>query len=324
MTKAVQSLPDGAATSATRVLAVQSGDVLELVDFPDDAATATDLTDAISSHNVNGTAHADIRAAVSSNATATGANATNLANHLANATGAHAASSISTTAISGVTGTNVQAMLASLKTQIDAISSGGGTGDILGDVGSADNALVRSSGTGGKTVQGSSASLTDAGVLNVQTLDVVTNVSAGGYVQAATRVETDAVIESTAGAGVTIESVLVKDGLVDGRDVGTDGLTLDAHSTKLAGIENGAKDDQIAAQVPITDSGNWYSGSDVEAALQEVGAAADTLSAQVAAKPDDADVILSTDVGDAVEISQAAYNALGAGRPATRLYLITS
>lgn len=35
-------------------------------------------------------------------------------------------------------------------------------------------------------------------------------------------------------------------------------------------------------------------------------------------------VVVSSDVDDIVEISQAAYNALGAGRPAGRLYLITS
>jgi hypothetical protein len=34
--------------------------------------------------------------------------------------------------------------------------------------------------------------------------------------------------------------------------------------------------------------------------------------------------VTSSDVDDAVEISQSAYDALGAGRPAGRLYLITS
>lgn len=35
-------------------------------------------------------------------------------------------------------------------------------------------------------------------------------------------------------------------------------------------------------------------------------------------------VPLSTDVNDIVEISQASYDGLGGGRPASRLYLITS
>lgn len=35
-------------------------------------------------------------------------------------------------------------------------------------------------------------------------------------------------------------------------------------------------------------------------------------------------VLVSSDVDDVVEISQAAYNALGGGRPAGRLYLVTS
>lgn len=35
-------------------------------------------------------------------------------------------------------------------------------------------------------------------------------------------------------------------------------------------------------------------------------------------------VVVSSNVNDIVEISQAAYDGLGAGRPAGRLYVITS
>lgn len=35
-------------------------------------------------------------------------------------------------------------------------------------------------------------------------------------------------------------------------------------------------------------------------------------------------VVASNDIDDIVEISQAAYDGLGAGRPAGRLYVITS
>jgi len=35
-------------------------------------------------------------------------------------------------------------------------------------------------------------------------------------------------------------------------------------------------------------------------------------------------VVVSSDVDDILEISQSAYDALGAGRPSNRLYLITS
>jgi hypothetical protein len=35
-------------------------------------------------------------------------------------------------------------------------------------------------------------------------------------------------------------------------------------------------------------------------------------------------VVASSTINDIVTISQAAYDALGAGRPATRLYVITS
>lgn len=46
----------------------------------------------------------------------------------------------------------------------------------------------------------------------------------------------------------------------------------DAEKTKLAGIEANATTDQTAAEVPITDAGGHFTGTDVEAALQELGA----------------------------------------------------
>lgn len=42
---------------------------------------------------------------------------------------------------------------------------------------------------------------------------------------------------------------------------------VDAH-----GAGGGGADDQTAAEVPITDAGDYYTGTEVEAALQEVGA----------------------------------------------------
>lgn len=51
-------------------------------------------------------------------------------------------------------------------------------------------------------------------------------------------IKTDVVDESTLNAGVTVETVLIKDGLVDGRDVSADGATLDGHTTILADHES--------------------------------------------------------------------------------------
>lgn len=55
-------------------------------------------------------------------------------------------------------------------------------------------------------------------------------------------VKTDTINEETAAAGVTVDGVLLKDGLVDGRDVSADG-------TKLDGIESGATADMTGAEI---------------------------------------------------------------------------
>ena len=72
----------------------------------------------------------------------------------------------------------------------------------------------------------------------------------------------------------------------------------DAEQTKLAGVEAGAKDDQNASEVPITDSGAYFTSSNVEGALQELGAASggalamNDLSDVDAASPADNEVIV--------------------------------
>ena len=50
-----------------------------------------------------------------------------------------------------------------------------------------------------------------------------------------------------------------------------------AELSKLAAIEAGATADQVAADVPITDSGLYFTATDVEGALQELGAAGDAV-----------------------------------------------
>lgn len=47
-------------------------------------------------------------------------------------------------------------------------------------------------------------------------------------------VKTDLVNENSSGAGVTVDGVPIKDGLVDGRDVAADGVTLDALAGAIA------------------------------------------------------------------------------------------
>lgn len=73
-------------------------------------------------------------------------------------------------------------------------SSPAGAGDVTGPASSTDNALVRFDGTSGKAIQNSGATLSDTGVLT------------------ATEVSTDTISEKTAAAGVTIDSVVLKDG----------------------------------------------------------------------------------------------------------------
>jgi len=68
-------------------------------------------------------------------------------------------------------------------------------------------------------------------------------------------IKTDTIDETTLNAGVTVETVLIKDGLVDGRDVANDGTTLDTavtniadHETRIDTLEaNNSEDVTIAA-----------------------------------------------------------------------------
>jgi len=46
----------------------------------------------------------------------------------------------------------------------------------------------------------------------------------------------------------------------------------DALLTKLNGIETAATADQVAAEVPVTDTGGYFTATDVEGVLQEIGA----------------------------------------------------
>lgn len=73
--------------------------------------------------------------------------------------------------------------------------------------------------------------------------------------------EVDTIAEDTAGAGVTIDGALLKDGNVDGRDLAVDG-------TKLDGIETAATADQTGAEIASALSGEAVTGlTDLESAV---------------------------------------------------------
>lgn len=120
--------------------------------------------------------------------------------------------------------------------------SGTNTGDqdlstyTVGAATTTDNTVPRFDGTGGKTIQTSGYTIDDDDTMLTDGIINSTTVVAAPLV-AASDVE-----EYVLDAGVYVESVLIKDGLVAGRNVATDG-------TKLDGIETSATADQSAAEI---------------------------------------------------------------------------
>lgn len=55
------------------------------------------------------------------------------------------------------------------------------------------------------------------------------------------------------------------------QDAGSGQIITEAERDKLAGIEPGATRDQVASEVPILDSGNYYTSDNVESALAQLG-----------------------------------------------------
>ncbi len=144
----------------------------------------------------------------------------------------------------------------------DVSSLTANTGDVAGPGSSTDNAIARFDGTTGKLLQDSSkTTITDDGDIIINksgsntaqysyngviagsgyeikavedlTLDGGSASSSLAVIIARDNLATNAIRERTAGSGVTIDGVLLKDGTVDGRDVSADG-------SKLDGIEAGA------------------------------------------------------------------------------------
>jgi hypothetical protein len=135
-----------------------------------------------------------------------------------------------------------------------------------------------------------------------------------------------------AGAEVNaVDSVNSQTGVVvlDADDISdaatTNKFTTAADITKLAGIETGAD---------VTDAANVETSIEAITLTAVAGATGDEvlivdatdggLKAVLWENLPSSSGVTSSDVNDIVEISQASYTALGAGRPANRLYLITS
>lgn len=112
---------------------------------------------------------------------------------------------------------------------------GSGSGDVVGPASATNDGIAVYDGTTGKLIKSTGATVTMAGAYSILNVAEVSagEVGATGFVTAANAVKTNTINERTTDSGVTAEGVLLKDGLVDGRDVATDG-------TKLDGIEAGA------------------------------------------------------------------------------------
>lgn len=138
-----------------------------------------------------------------------------------------------------VAGTNVTVNNTDPQNPIVSASGGGGSGDVVGPASSTDNAVAVFDGETGKLLQDSTLITNPAeGVLSL--FELVANGT----------VRTDGIEEHDTDSGVTIDGVLIKDGEVDGLDIGaitatetelnyTDGVT-SAIQTQLNSKANDA------------------------------------------------------------------------------------
>ena len=194
------------------------------------------------------------------------ADAQALSDHLADTTDAHDASAISvdSTTLSG-TGTNVQASLEEIDNLLDDHSSRheeGGADQVTVTVGQMDaeasgfGQVPTSDGAGGVSWQDQVADIVNA---------------------------SDVIVDSTAlsGTGTDAQSVFQElDDLLDAHHTrhengGADEISiagLDGTPTELANHLSDATDAHDASAISIVDSGDYFTGTDVEAALQELGA----------------------------------------------------
>jgi len=163
-----------------------------------------------------------------------------------------------------------------------------GTGDVVGPSSATDNAVALFDSTTGKLIKEAGLTYsTGTGVLQAIGGDIAVTADSGSVaslvgpgvaltgtnetVVTNDNLKTNAILERTAASGVTIDSVLLKDGNVDGRDVSTDGSNLDSH------IANTSNPHSVtAAQVGlgnVTNNAQYYPGG-TDVALADGGTGA--------------------------------------------------
>lgn len=144
-------------------------------------------------------------------------NATNLSNHVGQATGAHAGSAISIIATGNQTGTNAQTAIDRLQTEIDAITTGG-AGNVSGPASSVDNRVPVFSGTTGKILKQSLVSVNGGDVSGVTSL-AASNATISGL-NAATEFQEGFTVNST----LTGSNAILSPGAVGGVKLTNSGL----------------------------------------------------------------------------------------------------
>lgn len=87
-------------------------------------------------------------------------------------------------------------------------------------------------------------------------------------------IKTDSIDESTLNAGVTVETVLIKDGLVDGRDVSVDGTTQDSHIANTSNPHSVTKT-QVGLGNVTDDAQLKRAAGDIDSFTEKVTLAAD-------------------------------------------------
>ena len=138
-------------------------------------------------------------------------------------------------------------------------TSGTNTGDqniselVTGPASATANVIPRYNGTTGKIIKSTGYTIDDDNTLLTDGLVNSTTIVAAPLVAA------DDIEEYNTDAGVTVETVLVKDGLVDGRDVSVDGTKLDGVEA-LADVTDAANVDAAGATMntDTTLAGNGY------------------------------------------------------------------
>ena len=122
----------------------------------------------------------------------------------------------------------------------------GGSGDVTGPGSSTDNTVVRFNGTGGDEIQGSGVVIDDSD--NITTSGTMTITSNGSTATTLTgRDASETITDVTIGTGLSLSSGTLNNTVTD-------------------------TDDQTAGEVNATDVGEYYTGTQLEAITQEIGA----------------------------------------------------